>query len=110
MANLGRRFGRRYAFATSVELTDLETVTPMTVQMSDLSPFGCHVDAKKILPKGTKVRIKVVHAGATFAAFGKVAYSTADSGMGLVFTKIETGHQKILEKWIGKIREAREIA
>lgn len=99
---------RRYPFVASIELTDLQSEIRVIEQMSDLSLFGCHADATKLLPKGTKVRIKVVHAGATFIALGKVAHSRENSGMGLVFTTIESNHELVLEKWIAELREARE--
>lgn len=76
--------------------------------MSDLNFFGCHVDTRRVLPKGTKVRIKIVHAGATFIALGRVIYSAEGSGMGLAFTKIESNYQSVLEKWIAELSEARE--
>ena len=99
---------RRYPFVTIFELTDLQSETRVIEQKSDLSLFGCHVDAVKLLPKGTKVRIRVVHAGATFIALGKVAYSGENSGMGLIFTKIESNHQLVLEKWIVELRDTQE--
>lgn len=76
--------------------------------MSDLNFFGCHVDTGRVLPKGTKVPIRIVHPGATFIALGRVIYSGEGSGMGLAFTKIESNYQPVLEKWIAELREARE--
>jgi len=51
-----------------IELTDLQTEIRVVAQISDLNLFGCHVDAKRLLPKETKVRTRIVHAGATFIA------------------------------------------
>ena len=99
---------RRYPFVTNIELTDLESETQLVEQMSDLNLFGCHVDARRLLPKGTRVRIRVVHGGATFIALGKVAYAEEDLGMGLAFTKIESNHQLVLERWIAELRDAGE--
>ena len=99
---------RRYPLVANIELTDVQSEAHLTEQTSDLSLFGCHVDAKKLLPKETKVRIRIVHTGTTFIALGKVAYSEENSGMGFVFTKIEPNHQLVLEKWIAELRDARE--
>ena len=59
---------RRYPLVAIIELTDLQTEIRVVAQISDLNLFGCHVDAKRLLPKETKVRIRIVHAGAAFIA------------------------------------------
>lgn len=59
---------RRYPLVAIIELTDLQTEIRVVAQISDLNLFGCHVDAKRLLPKETKVRTRIVHAGATFIA------------------------------------------
>ena len=97
---------RRYPLVANIELTDVQTEAHLSEQTSDLSLFGCHVDAKKLLPKETRVRIRIVHTGATFIALGKVAYSQENSGMGIIFTKVEPNHQLVLEKWIAELRDA----
>lgn len=104
-----RSRARRYPFVTSIELTDLQSDRRLVEQLRDLSLFGCHVDAEKLLPRGTKVRLRLVHAGAAFVALGKVAYAEEHSGMGVVFTKIESNHQLVLEKWLAELRDMREV-
>ena len=99
---------RRYPFITTIELTDVRSEEHATEQTSDLSLFGCHVDARNPLPPGTTVRIRIVHARATFIALGKVAYAEENGGMGIAFTKIESNHQLVLEKWIAELRDTRE--
>jgi hypothetical protein len=56
---------------------------------------------------GTKVRLRITHGGATFAAFGWVAYAPAAEGMGIAFGGIETKHRAILDTWLAG-REARQ--
>jgi hypothetical protein len=41
---------------------------------------------------------------AQITALGKIAYSVADKGMGIVFSKIEPSDQVILEKWLDQLR------
>ncbi len=53
----------RYSFAASVELTDVHSETHFTEQTSNLSLFGCHVDSEKLLPAGTRVRVRIVRLG-----------------------------------------------
>jgi hypothetical protein len=90
---------------TNVEVTDLQSEVQAIDQISDLSLFGCQVEAAKPLPTGTRVRIRIVHKGETFAALGKVANVRPNAGMGIVFTAIEEDAQIILEKWVAELRE-----
>jgi len=96
---------RRFPFVTSVEVTDLQSEAQTINQISDLSLFGCQVELAKPLPVGTRVRIRIVHKGETFAALGRVANVRPSAGMGIVFTGIEEDAQIILEKWVAELRE-----
>ncbi len=104
---LNRPRARRFPFVTSVEVTDLQSEAQTIEQLSDLSLFGCQVETAKPLPVGTKVRIRIVHKGETFAALGKVANVRPNAGMGIVFTGIEEDVQIVLEKWVAELREHR---
>ena len=99
---------RRFPFITNVEVTDLQSEAQTIEQLSDLSLFGCQVETAKPLPAGTRVRIRIVHRGETFAAQGKVANVRLNMGMGIVFTGIEEDAQQILEKWVADLREHQE--
>jgi len=98
---------RRYPFVASVDLVDMESETEIREQTTDLSVFGCQVNAQKPLAAGTKVRLRIIHRGAIFAALGQVV-NVRRNGMGLVFTKIEQKDQLVLEKWLGEARDAHE--
>lgn len=99
---------RRYAFAASIELVDLESDVEIREQTSDLSLFGCQVVTANAWKVGTKVRIRVSHHGNVFTALGRVVNVRTKTGMGVTFTKIEPNNQIILEKWVSEIRDARE--
>ena len=101
----GHHRARRYSFHASVELTDLQSETQTKEQTSDLSLFGCHVDTLKPLPPGTKVRIKISYRSENFDALGKVVHTRQNSGMGILFTKIELNDQLVLDKWIAERRD-----
>jgi len=103
---LERPRARRYPFVASIELTDLQSETRIRGQISDLSLFGCHVETENILPIGTMLMLRIIHAGANFIALGKVAYALQRVGMGIAFTEIEPSNQLVLEKWIEQLREA----
>ncbi len=76
----------------------------LTARTTNLSLFGCYVYTVDPFPVGTKVSLRILHGGASFAAFGKVVYSKANSGMGITFTEIEPSGQAILEKWLASLR------
>lgn len=103
---LERHRARRYSFHASIELTDLQSETQTKEQTSDLSLFGCHVDTLKPLPAGTKVRIRISYRSENFDALGRVVHSRQNSGMGILFTKIEANDQLVLDKWIAERRDA----
>jgi hypothetical protein len=99
---------RRYPFVTKIELTDVRLETHIEDRTSDLSLFGCYVETQKPFPQGTKLKIRIAHRGANFEALGRTAYVRPNSGMGIVFTKIDQNDQLILEKWIAELRAQRE--
>ena len=99
---------RRYPFVVIIELTDVQSEVQIRERTSDLSSFGCHVDTLKLLPTGTRVRIRIAHRGAKFTALGTVVYAGPNAGMGVAFTKIEQKDQLVLERWIDELREEQE--
>src|ERR1700686_888833 len=98
---------RRYAFAASIELVEMESENEIREQTTNLSVFGCQLTAQKPLLTGTKVRLRIIHRGAIFAALGQIVNARRNS-MGVVFTKIEQKDQLVLEKWLADARETPE--
>ena len=95
---------RRYLFVATIELIDTQSEAKIQERTSDLSLYGCRVETHKPFPIGAKVRIRIAHMSANFAALGRVSYTTSEGGMGVAFTRIEPNDQLILEKWIEEIR------
>ena len=96
---------RRYLFVATVELTDTLSEAKVHGRTSDVSLFGCRVETYKPFPTGAKVRIRIAHGSAKFAALGRVSYTTTDGGMGIAFTQIEPNDQLVLEKWVEGLRD-----
>jgi hypothetical protein len=90
----------RYSLSVDIEMTDIKLGIRITTRTKMLSMFGCGVDAVKLFPQGTNVRIMLSHQGADVRAFGKVVYSSSDLGMGLAFTNVRQEDERILERWI----------
>ena len=96
---------RRYSFVAVVELTDIQSEAQIQARTSDLSLYGCCVEARKPFPRGTKVSMRITHRSANFVALGKVSYTKSEGEMGIVFTRIEPNNQLILEKWVEESRD-----
>ena len=108
MVQYERPRARRYPLRASIEMTEVESETHTNEQTCDLSLFGCSVKTQNPMPLHTRIRIRIVHAGASFAALGKVAHSGKNARMGIAFTRIEPNQQLVLEKWIAELREMRD--
>jgi hypothetical protein len=67
--------------------------------------FGCFVETVAPFPAGTKVRVRISHAGATFTGQGTVAYSRHNGGMGIAFTSIEPSSLPVLDIWLAGRRK-----
>jgi hypothetical protein len=100
-----RHRARRYPFQANLEITDIQSETQTRERTTDLSLFGCHVDAVKPLEPGTRVSIKIAHGNGSFRALGRVAFVRSGAGMGIVFTSIQPNDQLILEKWLDELRQ-----
>jgi hypothetical protein len=107
-ARADRPRARRYPFVATIDLTDMQSEIQARHQTSNLSLFGCQVAPGRVFPPGAKIRIKIVHGGASFTAMGRVAYAHLEFGTGILFTTIESNDQSVLEKWIDELRSKRE--
>jgi hypothetical protein len=93
----------RHQFAARAEVVDVESEKQVIAHTGDLSVFGCYIETASPFPRGTKVRIRINHHGATFVALGIVSYSRSN-GMGIRFGTIEPAHQQTLENWLAQRR------
>ena len=99
---------RRYPFAASIELVEMESGAERRGQTTDISVFGCRVNLAEPLATGSKVRLRIVYRGAVLSALGLVANVRNKSSIGVVFTKIEEKDQSVLEKWVTDLRDTHE--
>ena len=83
-------------------MTDLESEKQTETVARNLSLFGCFVVTDTPFVTGTKVRVRITHRGATFAAFGWVAYASDSEGMGIAFGAVESRDRAILDTWLGE--------
>jgi PilZ domain-containing protein len=100
-----RHRAQRFPFVAGIQVTDVVTEKQLAAHTEDLSVFGCFVETAAPFPAGTKVRLRISHAGVNFMAQGKVAYARNDGGMGIAFTSIEPSSLPILDAWLASLRK-----
>ena len=67
-----RRSVTRYNFGAIAEVIDLDQPDALVSLTRDLSLSGCFVMTTTPFPKGTRVRVRIIHSGAEFLAVGNV--------------------------------------
>ena len=95
----------RHAFVARVEVVDLDSERQLIARTANLSTFGCFIETGIPFSRGTRVRMRITHRGATFVAVGQVADSRA-TGMGIRFASMEPAHEQILENWLAQLRNS----
>ena len=95
-----RRSAPRYLFVADVEITEILTDTRLRARTSDLSIGGCFLDMLNPCPRGTEIRVKILHGGMSFTALGRVAFLVPNIGMGIAFTNIDGNQISVLREWL----------
>lgn len=101
---------RRYPFAASIELVEMESGAEVYGQNTDISSFGCQVNVVTPWTVGTKVRLRIVHRGAVLSAQGTVTHMRGRTSLGVAFTQMEEKEQSVLDKWLADLRDTHERA
>jgi hypothetical protein len=99
----------RYSFGATVEVTTLGARNEQILITRDLSAGGCFVKTAVPLPKGSRIRIRIEHAGTEFSAIGRVTDNLTPEGMGIEFVEIGAKDRAILERWLGDEKARRAI-
>lgn len=98
---LERRGATRYNFGAIAEVIDLDQPDELVSLTRDLSLSGCFVMTTTPLPKGTRVRVRIMRSNGEFTAIGNVTANVTPTGMGIAFTQLEPNERAILERWLG---------
>jgi hypothetical protein len=94
------RRSHRYSFGAPAEVKDLASKHKQVLFTRDLSAGGCFVKTLHPLPKGSRIRLRIRHAGARFTAIATVIDDVPEEGMGVEFIRLKTKDRAILEKWL----------
>ena len=93
----------RYYFIVDVEVTVVQSGTQIKARTKMLGLFGCGVETSSPFPRGTRVRIRLFNRDAEVNALAMVVYARSDLGMGIAFTDIERGSERVLDSWIEEL-------
>jgi PilZ domain-containing protein len=97
-----RRSAPRYRFIADVEVTEIVSEVKLKARTSDLSIGGCFLDMLNPSPRGAEIRVRISHAGTTFAAVGRVAFVIPGMGMGVAFMRVDGDQVVVLQKWLAQ--------
>ena len=92
----------RYSFRANAEVRDLGSRNEQVLITRDLSAGGCFVNTAAPLPQGSRIRVRIEHAGAEFTAIGRVTDNVTAEGMGVEFIEMEPKDRAILDKWLAE--------
>ncbi|MGH9678349.1 MAG: PilZ domain-containing protein [Candidatus Acidiferrales bacterium] len=94
-----RRTTPRFTFIAEAEIVGMGDRS----RVSELSARGCYIDTINPLPKGTELRI-LIHYGCSSCEFpGKVIYTHAGFGMGVVFDELNAEESATLDVWLDEL-------
>jgi hypothetical protein len=90
----------RYNFAATAQVKELGSWNEQVFITRDLSAGGCFVKTAVPLPTGSRIRVRIEHAGVELTAIGRVTDNVSPEGMGVEFIEMEPKDRAILEKWL----------
>jgi PilZ domain len=101
----GRESGKlrsvpRYPFIADAEVVESRTKACLVARVSEIGLKGCYIDLLNPLPAGLSISVKIFKGNQTFEEEGQVVYTHPAMGMGVVFTRMNPDHKKVLEGWI----------
>jgi hypothetical protein len=96
------RQSNRNSFAATAEVKELGSRKEQVLITRDLSAGGCFVKTGVPLPKGSRIRVRIEHAGTEFTAIGRVTANVTAEGMGVEFIEMESKDRATLEKWLAE--------
>jgi len=109
LARTPRRSDRR-SFGASAQVRDLGSRHEQVLLTRDLSAGGCFVKTAAPLPKGSRIRVRIEHAGAKFTAVARVTDNISAEGMGVEFIEMEADDRAILQKWLAGERAVKDTS
>lgn len=98
-----------HSFGATAEIRELGSWKEHILITRDLSAGGCFIITALPLSKGSRIRVRIEHAGAEFTAVARVTDNLTPEGMGIEFVDIEPKERAILGKWLAEKLLRREL-
>ncbi len=95
-----RRSAPRYPLVLAAEVVELPRGAKLAGRTSDISRSGCYIDTLNAIPKGSQVRVRLIHHDEVFQALGRVVYVSPGLGMGVAFESVAPEERVKLERWL----------
>jgi hypothetical protein len=88
----------RFPFSAPAEL--IRGDSRVSTMVTELSLYGCYLEAREPLARGTRVTVKIFASGEFFEAIATVMYSQPGEGMGLGFRAVKPAFLAVMQKWL----------
>jgi hypothetical protein len=98
-----RRRTPRYPFCAAARVTEPESTARIEGRTADISIGGCYVDTLAPMRVGTKVMVRIEHAGRIFEARARITYAHMGLGMGMMFGEIRPRDHEVLTVWLREL-------
>lgn len=95
----------RFSFSAPAEVLRTGTQIVDKTRVHELSLYGCYLDTKNPLQRGTQVVVKIFSGDHFFEASATVIYSQPTLGMGLAFREVKPVFLVVLQKWLRQALE-----
>jgi PilZ domain len=102
-----RRRAPRYQFIADAEVTELRSGAKSKVKTGDLSIGGCFLRMSSPPAEGVEVRVTIFRASDAFTALGRVVFVFPNTGMGIIFSDMESNPLATLEAWLSELEHSR---
>ena len=101
-----RRTTPRFTFIAEAEVVGMASGDRSRV--SELSARGCYIDTINPFPKGTDVHLRIYYGCSACEFPGKVIYTHAGFGMGMVFGELNAEQAATLDVWLDELARTSE--
>jgi hypothetical protein len=95
----------RFPFSAPAEVLRPGANAAEKTLVNELSLYGCYLDTKTPLPRGTNITIRIISDGQYFEASSTVIYAQPTLGMGVAFREVKPTFLAVLQKWLRQALE-----
>jgi hypothetical protein len=89
----------RFTFIAEAEVIGMGNPARVT----ELSARGCYIDTMSPLPRNTTLTVRIRYGCSSCDFPGKIIYTHAGFGMGLVFGELDAKQQTTLNVWLDEL-------